>query len=347
MENSVVIYGHADAQTTARYFHRAARHGGSPGAEYVTEPRRIPALGRDDIFLFIDPTEDWPLGVEAWPCLKAAYLIDVHMNFESRNLFATWFDVIFVAQKDYVERLKNRGHRNVHWLPLAGDPAVHHVPGLTRDLEVGFVGKLWRRDSRRHRLLTEVLPRFRTNDYLERSSPEEMGRIYSRSRIVLNASVKGDLNMRVFEALMAGALLVTDRIGNGLADLFVEGTHYVGYDSPDEAVEKILYYLSHDEERQAIADQGHRLAMAKHSYDNRWAEIMSVLSGSHDQRAAMTGARSRRALRDLYTDVFLVMGRPRRLVNVACRYGPSARIAFHLFDATRTALRRRLFHRTN
>ena len=49
-----------------------------------------------------------------------------------------------------------------------------------------------------------------------------MGRIYSESKIVLNASINGDLNMRVFEALTSGALLVTDRIENGLDTLFAQ-----------------------------------------------------------------------------------------------------------------------------
>ena len=249
----------------------------------------------------------------------------MHMDFERRDRLASWFDVIFVAQKDCVERLRDNGHRNVHWLPLAGDQEVHHVAGLTRHIEVGFVGKLWRRDSRRYRLLTGVLPRFRTNDYLEWSSPDEMGRIYSQSKIVLNASINGDLNMRVFEALISGALLVTDRIENGLNSLFVEGTHFVGYGSLEEAVEKIAYYLSHEEERWRIADQGHQLALAEHSYAHRWSDMLATMEGARDHRAALVGTYSRRALRDLYTDVFVMMYKPHRLVDVARCCGPSSR----------------------
>ena len=140
MKTKLIIYSHPAAYTTARYLHRAACRDESLEVDYFTEPKDIPALGRDDFFLFIDPTDDWPLGLEAWPCLRAAYLIDVHMDFEWRDRLASWFDVIFVAQKDHVERLRNNGHRNVHWLPLASDPEVHFVAGLTSRFEVGVVG---------------------------------------------------------------------------------------------------------------------------------------------------------------------------------------------------------------
>jgi len=201
---------------------------------------------------------------------------------------------------------------------------------------------MFRAASRRRRLLTDVLPEFRTNDYLEWSSPEDMGRIYSQSKVVLNVSIGGDLNMRVFEALMSGALLVTDRIDNGLDDLFVDGTHYVGYGTSEEAIAKIAHFLSHDEERQAIADQGRRLALAKHSYAHRWADMRATMAGARDHPSAVAGGCSRRALRDLYTDVFVMMRKPHRLLDVARRYGPSARIAVLLLAAFGARLKRRL-----
>jgi hypothetical protein len=67
----LVIYGHPAAYTTARYFQRAACRDESLEVDYLTEPKDIPALGRDDFFLFVDPAEDWPLGLETWPCLRA------------------------------------------------------------------------------------------------------------------------------------------------------------------------------------------------------------------------------------------------------------------------------------
>ena len=51
-----------------------------------------------------------------------------------------------------------------------------------------------------------------------------MARIYSASRIVFNRSIKDDVNMRVFEALASGSLLLTnDLAANGQAELFRDG----------------------------------------------------------------------------------------------------------------------------
>ena len=65
MKSRLVIYGDPAADTTARYIQRAACREDSLAVDYLTDPRDLPAIGRDDFFLFIDPTYDWPIGLEA------------------------------------------------------------------------------------------------------------------------------------------------------------------------------------------------------------------------------------------------------------------------------------------
>jgi hypothetical protein len=117
-----------------------------------------------------------------------------------------------------------------------------------------------------------------------------MGEIYSRSKIVFNKSINRDLNMRFFEGLASGALLVTDRIGNGLADVAQEGVHYVGYDTAEEAIEKIGYYLTHEDERAAIAARGQALAFERHTYAARLATILDVVATRPEARAPARSA---------------------------------------------------------
>ena len=52
--------------------------------------------------------------------------------------------------------------------------------------------------------------------------------------------------------IAAGALLVTDRIGNGLDELLTEGEHYVGYDTAEEAVTQIERYLADEDARAGL-----------------------------------------------------------------------------------------------
>lgn len=317
--NTTLIFSCGTEYTTARYFERAACADGERTTCFCNHGPDLGKLGQQDMFVFIDPAPGWPFGVESIPCPTAAYFIDVHLDLRSRLQMSRFFDAVFIAQKDYLPRFLEIGHQHAHWLPLACDPEVHHVVPETRTLEVGFVGKLGHPGTRRYDILTRVLPRYRTNDYRRSYSPRDMARIYSQSKIVFNASINGDLNMRVFEALASGALLVTDRIQNGLPDLFEEGMCYVGYSTFAEAIEKIDHYLAHDAERSRIAREGQRVALEFHTYRHRWDQIMELTPKAYG-RAPARGY-SRDELRKLYSDVFVYLRMPWRYPVVIGQYG--------------------------
>lgn len=270
---------------TAFYFEKSARSAGHDVTVIQHSDEQFQNT-TFDLFLVIDP---WFQGVCDLPLLDyptAVVLIDVHQDLPTRLMFAKYFDHVFVAQRDYISAITALGHSSVHWLPLAGDIETHFAPGLVRDIEVGFIGKMGRPGTDRHEVLSNVLPRFKTNDIGQSYTPAEMGRIYSRSRIVFNKSINGDLNMRAFEALAAGALLITDRINNGLTDLFTEGVHYLGYDTAEEAVSQIEYYLANESARALIARNGQDLLRSRHTYDIRLAQILDVVQVAADARPA-------------------------------------------------------------
>ena len=324
---AIHIFSHGSEHTTARYFERAAR-ADAKAVIYWDRCPDIAKLEQEDMFVFIDPAPDWPLGLESVKCLTAAYFIDVHQDIRSRLQLSRFFDVVFVAQKDYVTAFHEIGHQHAYWLPLACDPDIHRVTAETRIFDVGFVGKLGQRGTPRNKILSTVLPRYQTNDYLLFYLPQDMGKVYGQSKIVFNASINGDLNMRIFEALASGALLVTDRIDNGLTELFEEGIHYVGYSTIEEAIKKIDYYLDNDAERNRIATEGQRLALASHTYRHRWVQIMQLEAHVHGQAPARSY--SRRKLSELYSDIFVSLRMPGRLFAVIVRYGLSKIVVSNL-----------------
>lgn len=272
---AVHVVGGAALHTTARYFFKSARAAGFE-TYYHYHPRRLPRLTPSDTLLFVEPfAAGWPSGLEDMACPILAYLIDVHQGAHHRYPYLPFFDAVFVAQKDYRDLIAGQCDAPVEWLPLACDPTL--APGRSeRIFDVGFVGQLGAVGSSRRRILETVLATWRSNDHLRYHSPEEMVAVYASSRIVVNHSVNGDVNMRLFEAMSAGALVVTDRIQNGLNDLFVEGQHYVGYDTHDEALEAIAYYLAHEDERRRIAEAGMSLVRQCHTYDRRWARVLDT-----------------------------------------------------------------------
>jgi len=78
---------------------------------------------------------------------------------------------------------------------------------------------------------------------------------------------------RLFEAIVCGALVITDGMllkPEGL----INGTSFVEVNSALELEEKILYYLDHESERLAIARQGRYTAMKQHRSWHRIEEIV-------------------------------------------------------------------------
>jgi spore maturation protein CgeB len=76
-------------------------------------------------------------------------------------------------------------------------------------------------------------------------------------------------NCRLFEATGVGTLLVTDWKKN-LHEMFEPGKEVVSYRIPEECVEKIQYYLKHEDEREEIARAGQQRTLRDHTYYSGW-----------------------------------------------------------------------------
>lgn len=346
----ICILPGAEGHTTGRYFMSAAALAGYQ-VDVHEGGRRIARPDSCDLLLYVDPGPAvFPLDIDRVRGVRIAYLIDVHQDLKSRLQLAPLFHQVFVAQKDYVEKFHERGFSNARWLPLACDPLVHRSPAVERDIEVGFVGKLGTPGSRRHEVLSTVLARFKTNEFERFATPREMGAIYGRSKIVFNCSINGDVNMRVFEALAAGALLVTDRIENGLSELFIEGEHYLGYSTTDEAIERIRHFLDHDEERRRIAAAGQALALKEHTYGARFSVIEqaagqireTATAQVQDHNRALTYARILESRRDPRGIIALMGESGARPELAACLLRAAARVVNTRLPLTPGALRARL-----
>jgi hypothetical protein len=102
------------------------------------------------------------------------------------------------------------------------------------------------------------------------------------SKIILHANPdpwEGDA--RTWEAVSSGALVFIDRMCQPIPHPLVDGEHVIFYDLTDEGMEtleeKILYYLSHDEERERIGRQGREFALSHHRSIHRVNEIIDAL----------------------------------------------------------------------
>lgn len=79
---------------------------------------------------------------------------------------------------------------------------------------------------------------------------------------------------RTFEIPACGGFMLHERTPE-LLDLYDEGREVACFNSAEELASKIDYYLSHPEERHAIARAGHARCVPAYSYDSRVKTILS------------------------------------------------------------------------
>jgi hypothetical protein len=103
--------------------------------------------------------------------------------------------------------------------------------------------------------------------------------LLSSAKIVLNGAIdmagRDRGNLRCFEALGSGALLLSDD-GNypeGMRD----GETLMIYRSPEHAVEQIKYLLSSVEDRTKIARAGHRMVTNVYSKARQWERFERLM----------------------------------------------------------------------
>lgn len=107
-----------------------------------------------------------------------------------------------------------------------------------------------------------------------------MPKIIKCSKINLNLTnrpIKTGLPLRIFDLMACGGFVLSNYQAE-IPEIFVPGEDIVVYDSIPDMLQKIDYYLEHDEERSTIAKNGYEKVKRLHSYDERIA-AMFTLSG--------------------------------------------------------------------
>jgi spore maturation protein CgeB len=182
---------------------------------------------------------------------------------------------------------------------LAFDPVVLERLGPTpkKDIEVSFVGGLASNHAKRIAILEAIARRFPIQLWLSNfkgisgTSPlhacnrgevwgSEMYDVLRRSKITLNTHIDAARgmagNMRLYEATGVGTFLLTDNLAN-LPTLFAPGIHVGAFDSVEDCLKKIEYYLREDELRERIARAGQMHTLEHHTYRQRIEELLRLI----------------------------------------------------------------------
>lgn len=232
-------------------------------------PQSAPPM---DAYLVVDDGLEYEL--PSWMHPRVWWAIDTHLDFPRAHRRAHDAELVYAAQRDGAMRLCQVGI-TAQWLPLACDPVRHGRQDVPKEFDICFIGNLF---SGPRTELVELLRRHFPRTLVDRRYFAEMARAYSAARIVFNRSIRDDVNMRVFEGLASGSMLLTNNLtNNGQAELFTDAIHLVNYSSADDLLEKATWYLRNDESRERIAATGRALALERHTYRHRMETIVRAL----------------------------------------------------------------------
>lgn len=177
----------------------------------------------------------------------------------------------------------------IRFFPFGADPQLFHsdIPYSTRHIDVSFVGtrghEIYKNRDESLRFMEANLQgqanlSLRKNIYLE-----DLSKHYRNSKIVFNqtADTIKAFNMRIFEGMGCGALVLTDHTPEQ-TELFENGVHYVVYDSKEDMLEKLRYYLSHPDQAAKIAAEGQRHVVRNHTYEHRARQVLDLIKSLRD-----------------------------------------------------------------
>lgn len=166
------------------------------------------------------------------------------------------------------------------WVPLAED-YTEDVKGIVADTYLGYKCT----EQERIRTLSAISEHF-DMDLWTLSDTSMLPKIHNRggadsnnmmpqiikcSKINLNMTnrpIKTGLPLRIFDLMGAGGFVISNYQAE-IPEHFVPGEDIVLYDSIPDLLDKIAYYLAHDDERIQIATNGHEKIKQAHTYDMR------------------------------------------------------------------------------
>ncbi len=206
-------------------------------------------------------------------------------------------DCYFIWSKKLQKRLQDYGVQRVEYLPFAWDSLVFpYAPDISSPkYDVVFIGG-W--DTFREQWLEEIAQHFNVRIWgptywMHRTKSRsklrsiwedtkigvEAATILRNSYISLNILRKQNLpdgtNMRTFEVPGCGGFSLSTRT-IGSQEIFPEPQMGAYFESIDEVLNKIDYFLSHETERNAITQAAHRITEEGHQYTHRAQQILSV-----------------------------------------------------------------------
>jgi spore maturation protein CgeB len=179
------------------------------------------------------------------------------------------------------------GRRGIFW-PVGADPLVYLRQAADFKYDVSFVGSGWYARYRRLGMIERA--GFRVSAFgkpwTAHLPVQQINQIINETRINLNFTgclyddtIK-QMKGRMYEVCMGGGFLLTEYVG-GIESSFTPDKEIACFTDDAEMIDKIRYYLSHEDERVAIANRGYERSRREHTWRCRLAALFDSIGPGH------------------------------------------------------------------
>ena len=265
-----------------------------------TAPEIIERIARDwppDLLLcWIPEVHPPPLGIEEVPIPTVALVSDWNVYHRVLRVNLARYDLV-LCDKPGVEVLRSDLVHPEYLFPLYSQISIAHKPWpVEKDIDILFVGNLNHaaHATRAHYLerLAKLSDRYRvviTGGVVG----DAYGQLLARARIVFNHSIRGELNLRVFETLACGSLAFIEEDNTEVRDWFEPGREVVLYNARNFEGQ-LSHYLEHPSAAAETAANGHARA-SEFAGENRFDRIIEWASRPGESETVLSRARAVRA----------------------------------------------------
>lgn len=187
-------------------------------------------------------------------------------------------DLLITSTPGRCEFLAERGIPT-HWVPVGYSLSDGHDLGLSRDIDAFFLGDLT--IPRRRRMIKHLrrngINLLAMGDWFDPACwGENRTRLLNRTKIFLNLQrYPGDLaSLHLILGMANKALVISEPIYHPAP--FIPGQHYLSA-TIAEMPAVIRYYLTHEDEREGIAKEGHRFVTQELTMARSIARILELI----------------------------------------------------------------------
>lgn len=239
--------------------------------------------------------------------ITLCYFWDDQWRIKFTNFWTPHFNYITTPDFNGLRKWQERGYNNVIYSPFGFNHFLFKRNNLPKKYDVSFIGMYhpyrdwilkkikkaginaftvgigWKAGGISYEEMINVFNQSKINLNLSNSQSWDLRYILSSPRAIKTTldsfrereepKNREQIKGRHFEVCGCGGFQLSYYV-DGLEHCYEIGKEIVVFLGIEDLIEKIKYYLKHDNEREEIADVGYQRALADHTYEKRFREII-------------------------------------------------------------------------